>query len=104
LPEPPEKICPPLNGILGIEREETMQGRFEFEFASVHMKENCNRHSLRHKISIVNFGFNRMAYRDAPKKYKKWWQRLNEEKLEDRNKAGALGVGGSFNSGTYHSY
>ena len=31
------------------------------------------------------FGFNRTAYGDAPKKYKKWWQRLNEEKLEDRN-------------------
>jgi DNA polymerase elongation subunit (family B) len=31
------------------------------------------------------FGFNRTAYGDAPKKYKKWWQLLNEEKLEDRN-------------------
>jgi DNA polymerase elongation subunit (family B) len=31
------------------------------------------------------FGFSRTAYGDAPKKYKKWWQRLNEEKLEDRN-------------------
>ena len=31
------------------------------------------------------FGFNRTAYGYAPKKYKKWWQRLNEEKLEDRN-------------------
>lgn len=30
------------------------------------------------------FGFNRMAYGDVPKKYKKWCQRLNEEKLEDR--------------------
>jgi hypothetical protein len=30
------------------------------------------------------FGFNRTAYGDAPKKYKKWWQRLNEEKLQDR--------------------
>jgi DNA polymerase elongation subunit (family B) len=29
------------------------------------------------------FGFNRTAYGDAPKKYKKWWQRLNEEKLRD---------------------
>jgi hypothetical protein len=33
------------------------------------------------------FGFNRAAYEDAPKKYKKFEerQRLNEEKLEDRN-------------------
>jgi hypothetical protein len=31
------------------------------------------------------FGFNRLVYGDAPKKYKKWWQRLNEEKLEARN-------------------
>jgi hypothetical protein len=32
------------------------------------------------------FGFNRTAYGDAQKKYKKWWQRLNEEKLEDRKR------------------
>ena len=31
------------------------------------------------------FGFNRTAYGDAPKKYKKWWQQFNEEKLRDRN-------------------
>ena len=31
------------------------------------------------------FGFDRTVYGDAPKKYKKWWQRLNEEKLEERN-------------------
>ena len=31
------------------------------------------------------FGFNRTTYGDAPKKYKKWWQRLNEERLKDRD-------------------
>jgi DNA polymerase elongation subunit (family B) len=31
------------------------------------------------------FGFNRTAYGDAPKKYKKWWQRLNEERIRDRD-------------------
>jgi DNA polymerase elongation subunit (family B) len=31
------------------------------------------------------FGFNRTAYGDAPKKYKKWWQRLMEERLKDRD-------------------
>jgi DNA polymerase elongation subunit (family B) len=30
------------------------------------------------------FGFNRKAYGDKPKKNKKWWQRLNEERLRDR--------------------
>jgi DNA polymerase elongation subunit (family B) len=30
------------------------------------------------------FGFNRIVYGDAPKKYKKWWQRLNEEGTRDR--------------------
>ena len=29
------------------------------------------------------FGFDRTAYGDAPKKYKKWWQRLNEERTRD---------------------
>ncbi|NAL77327.1 DNA polymerase domain-containing protein, partial [Nitrososphaera sp. AFS] len=31
------------------------------------------------------FGFNRTVYGDAPKKYKKWWQQLNEERLNDRD-------------------
>jgi DNA polymerase elongation subunit (family B) len=31
------------------------------------------------------FGFDRTAYGDSPKKNKKWWQRLNEERLRDRN-------------------
>ena len=31
------------------------------------------------------FGFNRTAFGDAPKKNKKWWQHLNDEKLKDRN-------------------
>ena len=31
------------------------------------------------------FGFNRTAYGHAPKKYKKWCQRLNEDKLNDRD-------------------
>jgi DNA polymerase elongation subunit (family B) len=31
------------------------------------------------------FGFDRTVYLDPPKKNKKWWQRFNEEKLEDRN-------------------
>ena len=29
------------------------------------------------------FGFDRTAYGDSPKKYKKWWQRLNEERTRD---------------------
>jgi hypothetical protein len=29
------------------------------------------------------FAFERTAYGDAPKKYKKWWQRLREERLRD---------------------
>ena len=31
------------------------------------------------------FGFNRTAYGDVPKKYKKCWQRLNEERTRDRD-------------------
>jgi DNA polymerase elongation subunit (family B) len=31
------------------------------------------------------FGFDRTVYGDAPKKNKKWWQRVNEEKLKDRD-------------------
>jgi DNA polymerase elongation subunit (family B) len=31
------------------------------------------------------FGFNRTAYGDEPKKYKKWWQQLNEERIRDRD-------------------
>ena len=31
------------------------------------------------------FGFNRTIYGDAPKKYEKWWQRLNEERQGRRN-------------------
>jgi general stress protein YciG len=31
------------------------------------------------------FGFDRTAYGDAPKKYKKRWQRLREERLRERN-------------------
>jgi hypothetical protein len=31
------------------------------------------------------FGFNRTAYGDAPKKYKKWWQPLREERTRDRD-------------------
>jgi DNA polymerase elongation subunit (family B) len=31
------------------------------------------------------FGFDRTAFGYAPKKNKKWWQQLNEEKLKDRD-------------------
>jgi hypothetical protein len=31
------------------------------------------------------FGFDRSMYGDAPKKYKKWWQHIHEEKLTDRD-------------------
>jgi hypothetical protein len=31
------------------------------------------------------FGFDRTVYGDAPKKHKKWWQRLNEERTRDRD-------------------
>ena len=31
------------------------------------------------------FGFDRTVYGDATKKYKKWWQRLNEERTRDRD-------------------
>jgi hypothetical protein len=31
------------------------------------------------------FGFDRSMYGNPPKNKKKWWQRLNEEKLKDRN-------------------
>lgn len=31
------------------------------------------------------FGFNRTVYVDAPKKYKKWWQPLREERTRDRD-------------------
>jgi len=34
---------------------------------------------------LLIFGFNRTAFGDAPKKYKKWWQRLREERLKDRD-------------------
>lgn len=31
------------------------------------------------------FGFDRSMFGDTPKKNKKWWQRIKEEKLKDRD-------------------